>query len=450
MKQVYKAASLFALAISMSIPIAAAQESPAPETLPAPPAPPVFDEGKWQEWGARFEKSFDEKKWKDWGERFGKSFESFGEEFKKKDIAAADFNKKMKKLQEKLKDLKIPEIPALPPLPEIPPLPEMDINHFNWQLGPPSQDAVEKVKRLTKTYSVDANDQLAINNSYGKIEVNTWDRNEIKVDVEVKAYAGDDENAQKLLDGVTIANSKTNNLISFRTRIENNNRSNSWLSISFWNNGNGDKQKVEVYYTVYMPARNTLNLKTNYTNIVLPDLNGPVNLEMNYGDLTSGKLGGNINNITSNYGKIQIDEITNAKLNCSYGSFRSSKTKGIMANLNYCRTDLGEISGNVTVKMNYSGGFKISSFDRDFKSLNINANYSSVNLDFNGSEAFNFDIYTSYANFKYDPNQVTITSKTPDDEDKSWSSNKTYKGYYGKSPSGNIVIRSNYGGVKFN
>lgn len=428
------------------------QKPEQPEAAPAPPAPPQFDEQAWQDWGENFKKSFDEKKWQDWGENFEKSFKDFDKQFKNMDLASADFKEKLEKLNQKLKDLKIPEVPAVPSIPALPPIPPISpesgfFQNQAWSLGAP-KGAVEKTKKLSKSYAVDANDMLGISNSYGKITVNTWDKNEFKVDVEIKAYASNDDDAQKLLDGVSIDNSKEGNTVKFVTNIERTNRNSSWLSMSFWGGGDG-KQKVEVYYTVYMPAKNTLNLKTNYTNIVLPDFNGAVAINMNYGDLDAGKLDGLIYKISSNYAKMEIEYINNAEVFCSYGDLDINKAKNLKVSCNYTHVNISSLSEDNSVKMNY-GDFQLNSLDKNFKTLNLTSNYLQSKFNFAGSPNFNFDISTSNSSFKYDDSKVIITSKTPSDEDKGWSSSKNYKGYYGKSSSANITIRSNYGGVKFN
>jgi hypothetical protein len=455
MKKIYKTISL-ALMLCISAILLRAQEVPlppkAPEQSPVSPAlpgPPKFDEQAWKDWVENFKKSFDEKKWQEWGQKFEKSFKGFDKQFENMDLASADFKEKMEKLNKKLKDIKIPEISALPEMPaltampEIIIVPEATINH-RWVLGA-LEGAVEKIKKLTKSYSVDTNDQLAISSSYGKITINTWDKNEIKVDVEIKAYAQDDHSAQDLLDKVTISNSKSDNMISFKTNI-NNNEGKSWFSMNFWGN-NSDKEKVEIYYTVYMPANNALQLKTNYTNNTIPDMSGAVSLNMNYGDLQAGKLSGPTNKIGSNYFKMDIQTLNNAYLNCNYGSLKINNAKNLNANCNYSAVNLTSLSDVNSIKMNY-GDFKLNKLAQDFKTLSLNCNYSQTSITLNNF-AVNFDITTLYANFKYDDSQVIITIKSTSDEGKGRSSAKSYKGYFGKSPTGNIIIKSNYGGVKF-
>ena len=104
--------------------------------------------------------------------------------------------------------------------------------------------SAEKSKSYSKTYPVDGNDKIRLSNQFGKISVTTWDRHEVKVDVQVRAEANSDDDAQKLVDAVQISDSKNGDLVSFKTDIER------------WNwGGNNKKHKLTIDYTVYMPAK---------------------------------------------------------------------------------------------------------------------------------------------------------------------------------------------------
>src|SRR6476661_8753086 len=58
----------------------------------------------------------------------------------------------------------------------------------------------EKSKRINKVFKVNATDKLDIENSFGKIHINTWDKNEITVEVVMIARANSEEKAQEILD----------------------------------------------------------------------------------------------------------------------------------------------------------------------------------------------------------------------------------------------------------
>jgi hypothetical protein len=380
-----------------------------------------------------------EKEWNEWAKKFEKSFENFNEKLKSLDFANVEFKENLKKIGKSLDELEIPPIPPIPPISPINSI-EIEINK--------NLDGIVKTKKLTKSYPANSDDLLLINNSYGKIIVNTWDKNEVKVDVEIKVTASSEDKATKLLDAVNITNGKAANQISFKTIIEKQESGNSWMSSSYWSGGNNGQNKTDIFYTVYMPAKMAINFKTNYTTIELPNLGGNVTLNMNYGDLKGNNLTNKLN-VRTNYTKVQFVSANEATLSCNYGSVKIDNVNGLNGNLNYCSANIGTLSGTSTLSMNYSGGFKVNSLSKDFKSLNINANYSGISLNFEDNSSFNFDVRTTYASLSYNDN-VTITEKTPADGEKGWTSSKSYKGYYGKSPQGNIVIKSNYGGIKFN
>src|SRR5450432_1050745 len=71
-----------------------------------------------------------------------------------------------------------------------------------------------KDKSVSKSYNVSASDKLTIHNSFGSVEVHTWNKNEIKVDIAVYVSANKDEFAQKLLDGISINDDQKPNDIS--------------------------------------------------------------------------------------------------------------------------------------------------------------------------------------------------------------------------------------------
>ena len=153
----------------------------------------------------------------------------------------------------------------------------------NWS-GEYQASKSEKLKSYSKSYPLDATDKIKLSNQYGRIIVNTWDKHEVKVDVEIKATAESDDEAQKLLDGVQIRDSKGGGLVSFRTSIEPFNNG-SW---KIWNWGNNKKHKVEINYTVYMPAKTDLNVEDSYGGIQLPDLDGKVRISSSYGSVEAG------------------------------------------------------------------------------------------------------------------------------------------------------------------
>lgn len=304
----------------------------------------------------------------------------------------------------------------------------------------------QKIKTYTKTYPLDANDKIKISNQYGRITVNTWDRSEVKVDVVIKVEAEDDGDLQKLLDGVQIKDSKSDDLVSFRTTIEPSG-ANSW---KLFNWGLKKKHKVEINYTVYMPGKTDLNVEDSYGGIVLPDLSGKVKISSSYGNVTAQNLSNSGCEIEGSYGNVKVGSFNGSRLDYSYGGVDMDECNNMKANLSYGSFKLGRLKGSLDLDLSYGGGFKIQDVSASFKRLNVNSSYSGISLGIADNNSFNFDITTNYGGFNYNDNKVIVTSKTPPDNSKHIGSTRNYKGYFGKdSGSAQIVIHSTYGNVSF-
>jgi hypothetical protein len=303
----------------------------------------------------------------------------------------------------------------------------------------------EKFKSYSKSYPIDGNDRIKLVNQYGKILVSTWDRHEVKVDVQIKAQAEDDEAAQKLLDGVQINDNKEGDQVTFRTEIERNNG-----SFSLWNFGGKKNHKVEINYTVYMPAKTDLSVEDSYGAIQLPDLSGKIKISSSYGSVEAQNLSNPANVIDGSYGSLKVASLNGAKLDYSYGSAEIDQCNNLKADLSYGSFKLGKLTGSGEFDISYVGGFKIEELASSFSKLKVDASYSSVALGVPGNNNFNFDITTTYGGFNYDDGKVTITSKTPPDGAKHIGPTRNYKGHFGKDGSeGMVDIRTSYGGVNF-
>jgi hypothetical protein len=133
-----------------------------------------------------------------------------------------------------------------------------------------SGEVKEKSKTYTKSYPADGNDKLQIDNRYGKVTVNTWNKNEFKVDVQIKSYANNDDDAQKLLDQASITDNKDNDLVNFTTVINTGTGNNFWGTMT--TNGKTTVRKTVVTYTVYMPIKSAVSITNRYGSIELPTL----------------------------------------------------------------------------------------------------------------------------------------------------------------------------------
>jgi hypothetical protein len=299
-----------------------------------------------------------------------------------------------------------------------------------------SGQITEKEKNYSKTYSVDANDVLQISNSFGKITVNTWTKNEFKVDVQMKFGSEDENYVKSMINGSSISDSKTGSTVSFKTNLAH-------------NNGSHGDNHMEINYTVYMPAGNAIDITNKFGNVSLPDLSGKAMVRVSYGALNAQQLLSKDNDIRVRFGDANIVTFNGGKLDVAYGKVKAGTVNNVSADISFAGFSVERLRNSAGINIKYGDGFTVGSIDKSVRNLTINASFTKVKLDFKDADSFNFNVITKFGGFNYDDN-TKVTAKTPTDEDHGWSSTKTYKGYIGKSSSdGKIVINASYTDVRF-
>ena len=339
-------------------------------------------------------------------------------------------------------------------------------------------DSPMKAKTFAKSFSLDRNDKINLSNQFGSTTIKTWDKNEIKVDVDIKAYAKTDDEAQKLLDDVSINATKSGDLVSYKTEMGE--RNGNWGS-SVKNGKTIWRREVKVHYTVYMPINNSLTVSQQYGNIIMGDFSGPTSLKVQYGNLSAGNLTNGNNYISIQYGKgdikdmggaqikhqygigITLGTVNNLDLNAQYTGVKIIAVKGaasikhqygagttigsvsgtLNVNTQYCAIKVGNLSGNLISKAQY-GSVTIDEIEAG-KDVDVDAQYTGVRLGFAANYNGDFDVKTNYAGFTYGSN---VTAKK-DGDDRGYSSSKNYTGQIGKGGSAKVIVKMQYNSVTF-
>lgn len=328
----------------------------------------------------------------------------------------------------------------------------------------------EKSKSFSKSFSVDINDKVNLNNQYGTITIKTWDKKEVKVDIDIKAFSNSDHEAQKMIDAVTIDAGKNGDMIAIKTNMGERNGNygrGTRNGITSW------RREVKINYTVYMPASNSLQLIQQYGNVEVGNFTGPTSLKVQYGNLLVGSLNNSNNYINVQYGKCDIRELNagvvkhsyngpvnigsagtleldaeyvgvnintirkSADLSVQYGKGLTVGTIGgnLLLNTEYARVNINTIRGNTVAKQAYAD-LTIASAGK----IAVDAEYSNVTLG-----SVNGD-----ANIKMDYNRLNINEITPA------CRNFTFAGEYvsvglgfAERYNGNFNVSTSYAGFKY-
>jgi hypothetical protein len=333
--------------------------------------------------------------------------------------------------------------------------------------------AQEITKEFHKEYVAGTNTKLDISNRYGDVVIQSWDKDQVVIDVKVSVELPNKEKAEKLLSYIDVQFSKVENLISAKTVIDNK------FNFGIWSN---NSRKFRIDYNVKMPVVTALTLANKYGNTDIDELHGLLSLDIQYGNLTAGKLTrGNVkplSRLNLSYGKATIDETGWLDLTVRYvGKIEITKSQALLIDSKYSKLSLGETSsvvgeskydniriesinnlilengytevniGVLTKKLNYNGSygsFSIESVPSGFESIDIETHYMGVRLGIEESANYKLDAKVSYGGLKYNEDNFNKQRRIVEN-----NSNEV-SGIVGKeeSPSSRVNITSSYGSVK--
>src|SRR6478752_4171655 len=131
---------------------------------------------------------------------------------------------------------------------------------------------IEKTKNYTKTYPLSGNDRVKLENQFGELRVQTWNRNEVKVDVVITGRSGTEERAQQIIENIEIKDGKSGGDVWFKTDIDNhNNHSNK--------KNNYKDEGFTINYLVSLPSSAALDASNSFGQMIIPDYGGAIELE---------------------------------------------------------------------------------------------------------------------------------------------------------------------------
>lgn len=333
--------------------------------------------------------------------------------------------------------------------------------------------AQEITKEFHKEYTAGTK-TLEISNRYGDVIIQSWDKDQIVIDVKVTVEMPNKDKAQRLIDLIDVQFSESDNLISAKTVIDDKFNFTGW----------GDSRKFSIDYTIKMPVKTDLNLINKYGNTDIDELHGLINLEIKYGNLSAGKLTrGNIkplSKINIAYGKGSIDEAGWLDLTERYvGNMDITKSQAILLDSKYSKIALSETSsvvgeskydnirieniknlvlengytevniGELTKKLTYTGSYGSFSIDRipsGFESIDIETHYMGVKLGIEESANYRLDAKVSYGGLKYNEDNFKNERRIVEN-----NSNEV-SGTVGKeeNPASRVNVKASYGTVRLN
>ena len=237
-------------------------------------------------------------------------------------------------------------------------------------------DEYEKVSE--ESFSVSKNASLTIQNRYGDILLNTWDKDEVKITVSVICETARKDKADRFFEKVDIEIQGNKDAVRAETHLRFN---------------NSKVKSFAINYTIYAPASLTFYLNNRFGDVFLPDLGGALILDLQYGEFSVGRLLNDKNQLDIAFSEGEIAFFEAGLIDIEYSELEIESAKIITVD-----SDFSDISIEKAALMNVETGYdeiEIGEVDEliiesDFSEINItllnnrlngNLNYGELDLE---------------------------------------------------------------------
>jgi hypothetical protein len=283
---------------------------------------------------------------------------------------------------------------------------------------------VKLQKEYNKSYPV-GKEGIILLNQHGKMSIETWDKQEVRVEAKISVSAQNNDYATKLLEGINIKDEIKDGNIMYQTEL---------AITNSYSDDNSSGHEMHIDWVAHIPANARLQAENNFGAMTIGDFKGESVLVSKYGSLTAGKLS-NCRDLRVEFGKATIASLSDSRV-----LFRYARA-----------LDIGKLSGKIEGEMLFCNSVDLP-VDNDLKQLTLKNNYTNLYLMVPKDISADYDITTTNARVTAKNDMVIREEKEPETNAAvrrvSYTPNRHYTGSLGKGGGLKIEIRSNFGNIR--
>lgn len=330
------------------------------------------------------------------------------------------------------------------------------LNAFAWS------DPIEK--KYSGEYQVNKDATLYINNKYGEIQCQNWDKSVVSIEVTVTVEARNEEKAQRYLDMIDVSLKGTRDRVEGVTSIR---EGQSFNNVEF-----------SIDYRIMMPKSLSIDFVNKFGEIVLEEVEGPANIEIAYGEFDITALGNEKNMLDVKFSEGDLGYLKGGKVDLSYSELEINGAGDLILDTKFSEIEVDkaesltlasqyddysiEMVGPVTITAQFTDieiGTQNGDFDYDLQYGELSVDevrsvkgrrviensFADVTLSFATGVAFTVDVETRFGEFDYPSSKTNIRH-----EEKGYTTH-IYSGTFGDGASASdlLYIRSKNGSVYF-
>lgn len=307
----------------------------------------------------------------------------------------------------------------------------------------------EYTKTIKKEFAITGDGETILSNKYGKIDVKTWDKDRVKVNVNIVVKTSSETEAQEVFNRININFDSDEDFVSAKTSIESSKK--NWWG---WDDKNTEFQ---INYEVLIPTKGALDMTNKYGDADIGIIGGKAKVAIKYGDFTMEEARANLEvdlgygagtvlrakDITGEiaYSKFRIKEAQDILLDTRYSKMNVEKAEDLKIESRYDNYEIGEAQDfkcearygdmdiiavdNVVCNSRYTeyriekvhdkcdfnleyGGVTVEQITKGFSEVILVGRYTDYRLTVEPGASYQLDANAEYAGIKY-PADMNVT-----------------------------------------
>ncbi|WP_068596372.1 hypothetical protein ACF3NR_05485 [Vaginella massiliensis] len=318
-----------------------------------------------------------------------------------------------------------------------------------------------QTKTINRVFNVNEEANLIVNNKYGNIKVEHWNKHQIAFEVTIEVSSRDQKVAASRLQSIDVKFNSSSNEVSASTELK---------------SERGKKISIEIHYLVKIPKNAKVQLYNLFGDIIGNTFYNETFISAKYGNIRLGNLKHKTNRILMQYStNSSINSINEAVINASYSTlnlenanninmvFKYSdavmhRVENLALEMHYGNLNLNQVNsviitgnysnhvlGSVKKLLSFSGNYgtmKLNKLLAGFDELVLKCNYYNASIGIDNNASFAFVSSSNYGDVTL-PNGLQLSSSNHARNSHSYAGSKGIGG-------GSIALSFTYGNIKFN
>ena len=311
-----------------------------------------------------------------------------------------------------------------------------------------AQDLTDK-RTVNRSYPVSRETTMEVHNKYGKIQVATWEKDSVAIEVDILLTESSKSKMKKLKEDIRIDFTGTRNYVIAKTVIKSESGRLASELKSIGNTISGSNKRIEINYLVHLPVYMDVVLTNKFGDIYMDDLQGQSDIELSNGVLKANRLTGNSSislsfangmikelgssslklsysdlvldeasqlDMVSKSSKLNVDAVNVLKLESRRDKLYFKKVEFIYGTSNFTQIRVYDFLRESDLYMKY-GELTVEHVLPDFTKIYVESDYTDITLYFDREASVAFDIFRHEKSILRLPGTEVLSEESPSGKD---------------------------------